>query len=117
MALSCKSCTAFFDEGDMVPIVLPCGHTFCRQCVMLLDQCPTDGSALLGSRSCLPTNFLVLEQLAGHATLDLQACILEQGSMAVEPHELDISATRLDCGAGRELWRGRFRSEQVCDDT
>lgn len=33
-AVTCGVCSEFFEKGIRDPLVLPCGHTFCRSCVM-----------------------------------------------------------------------------------
>lgn len=41
--LICKNCNAAFDYNDFLPIVITCGHTFCKQCVSQFNFfCPID---------------------------------------------------------------------------
>lgn len=51
--VSCKVCTEDFTLGGRAPLLLPCGHTFCRQCLDLIQsmppaRCPTCMMTLCG---------------------------------------------------------------------
>lgn len=70
-SMSCVVCEEPFDPEVHQPVALPtCGHTFCRMCLVNLQErnptlvCPTCRQPHAGEdASCLPTNFLVLNLL------------------------------------------------------
>lgn len=33
MAFECGICTSNFNSGERQPLILQCGHTFCRECL------------------------------------------------------------------------------------
>ena len=66
--MDCPSCYEFFDAGDRVPRNLTCGHTFCEQCLIKMDQqrltvCPICRSTIAKpfKPEKLPKNFIALD--------------------------------------------------------
>uniref|UniRef100_A0A3P8RUW4 Uncharacterized protein n=1 Tax=Amphiprion percula TaxID=161767 RepID=A0A3P8RUW4_AMPPE len=57
--LTCSICLSIFTD----PVTLPCGHSFCRQCVIEVHSCPQCREALSTEAKCLPTS-VVLKNLA-----------------------------------------------------
>uniref|UniRef100_A0AAQ5ZAB9 Uncharacterized protein n=1 Tax=Amphiprion ocellaris TaxID=80972 RepID=A0AAQ5ZAB9_AMPOC len=57
--LTCSVCLSIFTD----PVTLPCGHSFCRQCVIEVHSCPQCREALSTEAKCLPTS-VVLKNLA-----------------------------------------------------
>jgi hypothetical protein len=48
--MSCAYCFSHFDLDSKLPILLSCSHTFCKECVLLLNEilryCPLDKTLL-----------------------------------------------------------------------
>ncbi|XP_026285407.2 uncharacterized protein LOC113211298 isoform X3 [Frankliniella occidentalis] len=63
--MECDICVDLFDDAELLPKVLPCGHTVCLQCLRRLPDrsCPTCRRDFVGSSEELPTNFTVLQAL------------------------------------------------------
>uniref|UniRef100_A0A3P8RT30 Uncharacterized protein n=1 Tax=Amphiprion percula TaxID=161767 RepID=A0A3P8RT30_AMPPE len=57
--LTCSVCLSIFTD----PVTLPCGHSFCRQCVIEVHSCPQCRAALSTEARRLPTS-VVLKSLA-----------------------------------------------------
>uniref|UniRef100_A0A3P8RVG2 Uncharacterized protein n=1 Tax=Amphiprion percula TaxID=161767 RepID=A0A3P8RVG2_AMPPE len=57
--LTCSVCLSIFTD----PVTLPCGHSFCRQCVTEVHSCPHCRAALSTEARRLPTN-VILKNLA-----------------------------------------------------
>lgn len=65
---SCSICEEAFDAGARMPRVLPCGHTYCHECLRQLSAknfiCPEDRSPIrVKSPDDLPKNFALLKLL------------------------------------------------------
>lgn len=114
MALVCGVCFEEYDEGTNTPVMLPCGHTLCKACVLELRACPYDRSVLPLERSRLPTNYLVAEQVAAKST-PVHALLagLDLGSLAVSADELTIGDHKLGSGGTGEVRRGTLRGQAV----
>lgn len=66
--MECPSCYESFDEKTRVPRNLHCGHTFCEECLLNIENkkllvCPICRSPLEHNlkASKLPKNFIALE--------------------------------------------------------
>lgn len=64
--VTCWVCREEYRTGDREPLVLPCGHTYCRQCILSLAR-----DRIVGCPTCrrnyyslnvdkLPKNFAIL---------------------------------------------------------
>ena len=72
--VACPICSNLYDCVLSLPLCLPCGHTLCSACVLMLTQrtslcCPFDRSKFDTDSSPLPTNLL----LANFSTLLLDS--------------------------------------------
>lgn len=73
--LSCPICMNRFNEGRQVPLVLGCGHTFCRDCLTSLAstkrqlRCPTCNRSETIQVTDLPRNYVLSEILLAATTL------------------------------------------------
>lgn len=65
--LQCSICTSKFNQLDVLPISLSCGHTLCTRCLGKLKTgtCPYDKVAIRPDVATFPTNAALL-QLLGH---------------------------------------------------
>lgn len=65
--IECGICFSYYTQVGLsnVPLLLPCGHTLCSDCVGQLfpRQCPFDRSSLPANSSKFPVNFDVLIQM------------------------------------------------------
>lgn len=63
--LECSICLECFDSNEKKPLILPCGHTFCRQCVKDIkdnnSECPFDRKPVDLPFEGISTNFTLLE--------------------------------------------------------
>uniref|UniRef100_A0A3Q1H0F3 Uncharacterized protein n=1 Tax=Acanthochromis polyacanthus TaxID=80966 RepID=A0A3Q1H0F3_9TELE len=53
--LTCSVCLSIFTD----PVTLPCGHSFCRQCVTEVHSCPQCRAALSTEAKCLLTSVIL----------------------------------------------------------
>ncbi|XP_072176442.1 uncharacterized protein [Diadema setosum] len=65
--LSCPVCCKDFSPSGRQPVSLSCGHTVCRMCLGTLPrhQCPFDQTAITREVEKLPTNYAILQLVAG----------------------------------------------------
>nr|XP_054769742.1 roquin-2-like isoform X1 [Lytechinus pictus] len=65
--LSCPVCCKDFSPSGRQPVSLSCGHTACRMCLSKLhrQQCPFDQTAISKDVDKLPTNYAILQLIAG----------------------------------------------------
>ncbi len=63
--LQCSICTNKFNQSDILPITLMCGHTLCTRCLGKLKTriCPYDKAAIRSDAETLPPNPPLLELL------------------------------------------------------
>lgn len=63
--LECQICYRSYNHQDKKPISLPCGHSFCHECVLKLFKhsmikCPFDKIQHQITVDQLPVNFVIL---------------------------------------------------------
>jgi len=67
LELACPVCLESFDTMFRIPLVLGCGHTYCKACLESLAskglQCPHDRKPERRSIAALPRNFIIVEFL------------------------------------------------------
>ena len=65
--LQCSICTSKFDQQDVLPVSLSCGHALCTRCLSKLKtrMCPYDKVAIRPDVEAFPPNAALL-QLLGH---------------------------------------------------
>ena len=67
---SCALCSSQFDNENKIPLMLSCGHSYCKGCVSMLFEssnlaCPEDGTPInTSSVDSLPKNFSLLQILS-----------------------------------------------------
>ena len=66
--MDCPSCYEYFDADDRIPRNLNCGHTFCEQCLIKIEQqrltvCPICRATIAKpfKPKKLPKNFIALD--------------------------------------------------------
>jgi hypothetical protein len=64
----CGVCFKYYNSIDKKPVSLPCGHTFCLECIKQINKhnnikCPFDKSMHPISVDSLPVNYAVLTAL------------------------------------------------------
>ena len=74
--MECPSCYEYFDNEERIPRSLLCGHTFCEDCLLKIEQqritfCPICRTALVKNFKAkkLPKNFIALELALKHHDL------------------------------------------------
>ncbi|XP_071516705.1 uncharacterized protein [Panulirus ornatus] len=79
-AVKCRVCLEQYEPDDREPLMLPCGHTFCRSCVLAgrttgRHRCPSCKRDLtLIEVQELPINFQVLELISVFTKLQHESC-------------------------------------------
>ena len=106
-ALTCEICFNIFTaEGSRIPLVLPCGHSFCRTCCVAFDsKCPACRREFQGGVRSLSRNFALLRLLES-APNDL----VTSNSPSVVT---EISMWLHDCGPEFQKHVGGFHSNGV----
>jgi hypothetical protein len=67
----CKMCEAKFNQEARKPMVLPCNHTFCNQCVVQTwdkhgyVRCPVDNKKCILHKDKIQTNQFMLNLITG----------------------------------------------------
>lgn len=63
--LQCSICTCKFDQGEVLPISLSCGHSLCTRCLGKLKTrtCPYDKVAIRADMEKFPSNAALLQLL------------------------------------------------------
>lgn len=87
--MECPSCYENFDEEARVPRNLPCGHTFCQECLLKVEQkrlslCPLCRTPFQKNLKAvkLPKNFIALELAMKH-----QDMMKKNALCAIHPKE------------------------------
>ncbi|CAG9321437.1 unnamed protein product [Blepharisma stoltei] len=63
---NCPKCSQLYDTKDKLPICLPCGHTFCNNCIKKClitpgrGLCPLDNKEFFSLIDFLPVNFALI---------------------------------------------------------
>lgn len=65
MSLNCTVCYLGYDDADLAPLLLPCGHTLCKSCATnpSLKFCPLDRSELPANRAVLRKNYSIADMV------------------------------------------------------
>jgi hypothetical protein len=64
--VKCSTCWTNFNSKLFLPLLLPCGHTFCKQCLKTLREqkvksvCPMDQKEFINIENLLPVNFSLM---------------------------------------------------------
>lgn len=64
--LKCKICKSHFDIDQRSPLVIKCGHTFCKQCILNKNEdtcCPLCGINIIFKLEFCPINSFAEEVL------------------------------------------------------
>jgi hypothetical protein len=65
--MECDICMDNFDLNDKLPLILECGHTFCKSCLRSIcissSKCPLDKQSITKSFSSLKPNYFLLNIL------------------------------------------------------
>lgn len=118
--MECETCSIQFDLNARAPLVLQCGHTFCKTCITRSVettgrlQCLKDRTADSRQVSQLPRNFALVEALK----LDLEADALARGlnvgrELWLDERELELSNTELGSGASGRVVEGTYQGKEV----
>lgn len=118
--MECETCSLQFDLGTRAPLVLQCGHTFCKACITRNTetrgsvQCPKDRSVDSRQVSQLPRNFALVDSLK----LDLEAAAASRGlnvgrELWLDERELELSSTKLGSGASGQVVEGTYQDKPV----
>lgn len=73
----CSICFEEYDKEDRIPLLVSCGHTFCKACLLLLPEplkCPHCRYAEIRTLSELPKNILVYQIQAQLNPSNLSMC-------------------------------------------
>jgi hypothetical protein len=74
----CKMCEGKFNQDIKKPMVLPCNHTFCNQCLESTwdknnyIRCPVDNKKCLLHKDKIQTNQFMLNLISGKVKENLQ---------------------------------------------
>lgn len=116
----CDICSLDFDLDTRAPLVLQCGHTFCKTCVsQLLEsakrlKCPADGKLDARPVAELPRDFALVDA----SKLDLEAAALLRGVNAdrefwLDGTKLELSETEIGTGASGRVVDGLYQEKPV----
>ena len=89
-AFSCEICELRFGEsGANVPLAVPCGHTYCKSCLLQWERkeksiCPKCRKAFVGGVETLPHNYTLIQLLSTH----LPASSLQIETLSRDVHRL-----------------------------
>ena len=65
-----RCCLVCFEEytevGDLCPLVLPCGHTYCRRCLSKMSKCAECSRPLPSTIELCPRNIALVRHIASH---------------------------------------------------
>lgn len=82
--LWCQICSQRFDVDARLPVVLPCGHTLCKDCVIMIRKtgyralCPYDRKDFSLFAGSLQANSAVLELVQARAQGSKTVCTIHQ---------------------------------------
>ena len=67
--MNCEICKEKYNQGSRIPKVLPCGHTYCINCISGLNSCnftvcPHDKTEFPYYVENLPTNLILLDMIS-----------------------------------------------------
>lgn len=80
----CGVCFKYYNHNEKKPLSLPCGHTFCYDCLKKINKnsqikCPFDKSVHPASVDSLPVNYAVLTALPSFGTNNYNSQSPNQG--------------------------------------
>lgn len=118
--MKCGLCDYPYNLEDRVPLVLPCGHTCCKNCLAQYAerighvQCPWDRERSSRSLEKLPKNFALIEA----ANLDQLATALGHGikldeNFMLDERELKVLGNSLGRGATGQVLEGMYKDKPV----
>nr|XP_053627078.1 E3 ubiquitin-protein ligase TRIM32-like [Cherax quadricarinatus] len=112
--VSCKVCTEDFTLGERAPLLLPCGHTFCRQCLDLIQSMPL---------ARCPTCMMTLCGVAlNHLTINYDLITTEENCLAADtsslahiqgPPRKKSVAPNYNLGSEREKTGGKIKGNFI----
>ena len=75
--ITCKICIEIYDSRDRRPCNLPCGHTFCRECIIKLKngaclECPLDRKMFKGDIDQIAVNYDLLSIAAFYRQFNIE---------------------------------------------
>ncbi|KAF6253268.1 hypothetical protein COO60DRAFT_434203 [Scenedesmus sp. NREL 46B-D3] len=121
MAFECGICTSMFNSSARQPLILECGHTFCRECIQhnLGPQrwCPYCRQPINKHVDDLPRNY-ALENAMEAANVPLMDLMDRWGlanaeRMMVKPDQLQLATLISRKGNSGEVWRGSLWGKAV----
>lgn len=95
--VSCAVCLERYDNSYKTPLMLLCGHTFCRSCLVQMSKnglgvlCPNDRQKDLRNVNSLPKNFALLDIIQ---ELDISKTRSLRSIIALRKENLDKAVTR-----------------------
>lgn len=109
----CGVCFLAFDQDVHAPLSLPCGHSFCRHCMLKVQGCPNRCDVCFTFDSLRP-NYAMLDVIAGQLARDMEGgapnfSAAELATMLQQRNALDAA----EAAAREELERQvRARAEE-----
>ena len=122
--LLCPICLENYNISIKIPLSLICGHTFCRECLLLINKkglgiiCPNDKNKDLRNINSIPKNFSLLsiiELMASQAKSNVPISlilsdknkIVEQCKQSIaELEQLQVVSAEEECRSLAELEKG-----------
>eukprot|EP00475_Leptophrys_vorax_P000930 TRINITY_DN1048_c0_g1_i1.p1 TRINITY_DN1048_c0_g1~~TRINITY_DN1048_c0_g1_i1.p1 ORF type:complete len:197 (+),score=42.46 TRINITY_DN1048_c0_g1_i1:56-646(+) len=101
--LECEICMEKFDSFKRIPKSLPCGHSFCAECIPSLKQCPFGCNVPINRDTIITTNYALMSLLEALASQSMGAESKDSHSDAVvEAVAVSIAADNSSADVGGE---------------